>query len=109
MGLLDQIFALLDLEGIRDTAQIHASAISADFAADAAGAELVWHGRVGFEFEYDTAALAASFEFPGAGRQLRILAAYGDGRCLMDQITGYEHRHGGDAARCCLLITDLLR
>lgn len=39
--LLDQLLALEDLQAIRDAAQVHAATIAADFAADAAGAELV--------------------------------------------------------------------
>lgn len=55
----------MDLQSVGDAAQVHATAVSADFAADAAGAELVWNWGLGLEGKFDAAALAASVEFPG--------------------------------------------
>ena len=75
-SILDQVFAFENLEAVGDTAQVHAAAVPAYFAADAAGAELVWYGCLGFEGEFDAAALAASFKFP---RSLVSAVETGDG------------------------------
>lgn len=66
----------MDLQAVGDAAQVHATAVSADFAADAAGAELVWNWGLGLEGKFDAAALAASVEFPGF-----VVSAVDAGKC----------------------------
>lgn len=63
--VLDKVLAFDDLKTFGYPAQIHAAAVSAYFAADAASAELVWDWCLGLEGEFDAATLAASVEFPG--------------------------------------------
>ncbi|KFY06604.1 hypothetical protein V492_07923 [Pseudogymnoascus sp. VKM F-4246] len=58
------LFAFLDLERGCYAADVDGAVVAADFAADAARAELVGDGGVAVDGEFDAAALAASFEFP---------------------------------------------
>ena len=62
--ILDQFLPLSDFQAISYPAQIDAAAVTADFPADAACAQLVGHGGLGIECELYAAALAASIEFP---------------------------------------------
>ena len=59
-NVLDQVLALLDLEAVRDPTEVNCSNTAADFATDAARAELVGHGRVRVQTELHAAALAAT-------------------------------------------------
>lgn len=61
---LGRFFPLDNVEALSYPAQIYTSAVSADFAAYAAGAQLIRHGGVGLKSELHGAALAASVEFP---------------------------------------------
>ncbi|KFY78142.1 hypothetical protein V499_02641 [Pseudogymnoascus sp. VKM F-103] len=56
--------SLFDVERGGYGAEVDGAVVAADFAADAAGAELVGDGGVAVDGEFDAAALAASFEFP---------------------------------------------
>ena len=66
-NILNTPLPLDHLQRLRDPAQIHAPAVSADFATDAARAQLVRDRRVGLERELHGAALAAAFEGPVGG------------------------------------------
>lgn len=62
--ILDEVFALADLEGVCNAAQVHTPAVPAHLAADAASAELIWNRGLRQQSEFDAAALAASVKFP---------------------------------------------
>lgn len=59
-NILDQLPPLHHLQALGNPAQVDAAAVSADFPADAARAQLVGDGGLGVEGELDAAALAAS-------------------------------------------------
>lgn len=71
-GVLDQLLPFLDVEGGCYAAEVDGAVVAADFAADAAGAELEGDGAVAVEREFDAAALAASFEFPVDIRNVKV-------------------------------------
>ncbi|KFY81808.1 hypothetical protein V500_11080 [Pseudogymnoascus sp. VKM F-4518 (FW-2643)] len=60
----DQFLSFLDIERRSYGAEVDGAVVAADFAADAAGAELIGDGGVAVYGEFNAAALAASFEFP---------------------------------------------
>ena len=62
-NVLYQIFALRYVEAGCHGAKINCAVIATYFAADTAGAELVGDGRVAIDCKFDSATLAASFEF----------------------------------------------
>lgn len=74
--VLDQIQSLQDLQAVVEAADVDAAAVAAHLAADAAGAELVWHRRVRLQCEFDAAALAAGVKFPAeeGGRRVSGVA-----------------------------------
>lgn len=63
--VLDEVFARDDLQAVGEAAEVHAAAVPAYFAADAACTELVRYWGLGLEGECYAAALAAAVEFPG--------------------------------------------
>lgn len=70
-SVLDQLLPFLDVERRSYGAEVDGAVVATDFAADAAGAELVGDGGVAVDGEFDAAALAASFEFPVGVRIVR--------------------------------------
>ena len=71
-NILDQILPLLDLQAVRDTAQVDRAAAAGDFTAYTTGAELVGYGGAGLQGELHAAALAAAVEFPALVLSVRI-------------------------------------
>ena len=61
-GVLDQILAFLDSEGIVVGAEIDGARVAADLAADGTGAELIWDRCLGVDGELNLATLAGSFQ-----------------------------------------------
>lgn len=59
---MPNIFLSLDFQRIRNSPEIDRAAIPAHFAANGADTELVRDRRVGFDCEFDGAAMAAAFE-----------------------------------------------
>lgn len=59
-NILDQLLPLMYLQGVTYPADVDGAAVTAHFAAYAAGAELIWHGCVRLDCKLDAAALAAT-------------------------------------------------
>lgn len=74
---LDQLLSFLDVERRGYGAEVDGAVVAADFAADAAGTELVGDGGVAVDGEFYAAALAASFEFPVGVRSVKARKRYG--------------------------------
>lgn len=71
IGVLYQLLPLLNVQGRTYASEVDGAVVAADFATDAAGAELVGDGGVAVEGEFNAATLAASFEFPVGVRGLK--------------------------------------
>ena len=62
--ILNQFLALVDLQAVGNAAEVHTPRGPSHFTADTACAELVWDWCLRLESEFNSTAMAASFQFP---------------------------------------------
>lgn len=98
MYIPNQRLPLFNIQRVREAAQIDTPHAAADFAADAARAQLVRHGGVRGQAELHAAALAAAVEGPAVIRLVCVPQCFACG--MMVGVSGVvdggdEHGHFG--------------